>query len=156
MESLSLNVGLIKIRNRLKHAQQGVSALEFAVVFPLFFFIIYMAIAYGLIFAAQQSMNYAAETMARDSLLLGKSNTNSPSTIDWLKSISGGEGLDISTPAGADPSRPYEVQVIIRYDYLNHPIVPWLGPKLLGSVVFPNELVATATVDKQITGLIRP
>jgi len=34
--------------------------------------------------------------------------------------------------------------------------VPWLGPRFLSAMVFPDELVATATVDRQITGLVRP
>ena len=139
-----------------RHAQQGASALEFALVFPLFFLILYMAIAYGLIFAAQQSMNYAAETMARDALLLGQSDADSTRSVNWLRSLGGEGALDIQEQNSLVSGREYEKQVVIRYDYHNHPLVPWLGPRFLSAMVFPDELVATATVDRQITGLVRP
>lgn len=155
MEPSSLNEA-VSPKSLLRQSQQGLSALEFALVFPLFFLVLYMAIAYGLIFAAQQSMNYAAETMARDNLLLGKTHTDSTATINWLRHIGGETALELTTQASTDSTRPYETQIIIRYDYINHPIVPWLGPKVLGSVLFPKALVATATIDKQITGLVRP
>lgn len=91
MEPSSLNEA-VSPKSLLRQSQQGLSALEFALVFPLFFLVLYMAIAYGLIFAAQQSMNYAAETMARDNLLLGKTHTDSTATINWLRHI-GGDGV---------------------------------------------------------------
>ena len=34
--------------------QQGAAAIEFAIIFPIFFLIFYAIITYGLIFAAQQ------------------------------------------------------------------------------------------------------
>lgn len=142
---------------RLRHAQRGVSALEFALVFPLLFFILYMAIAYGLIFAAQQSMNYAAETMARESLLFGSGDESPRATAaDWLKSVGGVSALskDIITQEDDPSLGEFESLVIFRYDYANHPIVPWLGPKFFGGVLFPDELVATAIVDSQITGKV--
>src|SRR5690554_5870378 len=48
--------------------QKGVYAVEFAFVFVVFFLILYGMITYGLIFAAQQSMNFAAESGARAGL----------------------------------------------------------------------------------------
>jgi Flp pilus assembly protein TadG len=42
--------------------------VEFALVFPLFFLIIYATLTYGLIFTAQQSLNYAAQSGARAAL----------------------------------------------------------------------------------------
>src|SRR3546814_15231297 len=42
--------------------QRGAYAVEFALVFPLFFLIVYATLTYGLIFTAQQSLNYAAES----------------------------------------------------------------------------------------------
>src|SRR3546814_15415662 len=48
--------------------QRGAYAVEFALVFPLFFLIVYATLIYGLIFTAQQSFNYAAELGARAAL----------------------------------------------------------------------------------------
>ena len=48
--------------------QKGAYAVEFAFVFVIFFLILYGMITYGLIFAAQQSMNFAAESGARAGL----------------------------------------------------------------------------------------
>lgn len=48
--------------------QKGAYAIEFAFVFIVFFLVLYGMITYGLIFAAQQSMNFAAESGARAGL----------------------------------------------------------------------------------------
>lgn len=45
--------------------QSGAAAIEFAIVFPLFFLIFYAIITYGLIFAAQQTLALAAAEGAR-------------------------------------------------------------------------------------------
>ncbi|WKL13572.1 pilus assembly protein [Comamonas testosteroni] len=45
--------------------QQGAAAIEFAIVFPIFFLIFYAIITYGLIFAAQQTLTLAAAEGAR-------------------------------------------------------------------------------------------
>src|SRR3546814_6842036 len=41
--------------------QRGAYAVEFALVFPLFFLIVYATLTYGLIFTAQQSLNRSEE-----------------------------------------------------------------------------------------------
>lgn len=45
--------------------QQGAAAIEFALLFPVFFLIFYAIITYGLIFAAQQTLTLAAAEGAR-------------------------------------------------------------------------------------------
>lgn len=45
--------------------QQGAAAIEFAILFPIFFLIFYAIITYGLIFAAQQTLTLAAAEGAR-------------------------------------------------------------------------------------------
>ena len=45
--------------------QQGAAAVEFAILFPIFFLIFYAIITYGLIFAAQQTLTLAAAEGAR-------------------------------------------------------------------------------------------
>lgn len=48
-----------------RQRQKGAYAVEFAFVFIIFFIVLYGIITYGLIFAAQQSLNFAAESGAR-------------------------------------------------------------------------------------------
>lgn len=51
-----------------KDEQCGVYAVEFAIVFPVFFLVVYAILTYGLIFAAQQTLTFAAEDAARSAL----------------------------------------------------------------------------------------
>lgn len=56
---------------RLAHAQRrqrGTYALEFALIFPIFFALFYGVLSFGLIFTVQQSLTLAAEDGARASL----------------------------------------------------------------------------------------
>lgn len=48
--------------------QRGATAIEFAIVFPLFFMIFYAIISFGMIFVIQQSLTYAASEGARAGL----------------------------------------------------------------------------------------
>lgn len=45
--------------------QRGATAVEFALVFPLFFLIFYAIVTFGLIFAVQQNLTLAATEGAR-------------------------------------------------------------------------------------------
>ena len=45
--------------------QKGAAAIEFAILFPIFFLIFYAVVTYGLIFAAQQTLTLAAAEGAR-------------------------------------------------------------------------------------------
>ena len=48
--------------------QSGVYAIEFAIVFPIFFLLFYGVLTFGLIFTAKQSLTLAAEDGARATL----------------------------------------------------------------------------------------
>ena len=48
--------------------ENGAAAIEFALVFPLFFLIFYAILTYGMIFVAQQSITLAAAEGARAAL----------------------------------------------------------------------------------------
>jgi len=48
--------------------ERGATAVEFALVFPLFFLILYAIVTFGLIFAVQQSLTLAATEGARSAL----------------------------------------------------------------------------------------
>ena len=48
--------------------QRGVYALEWAIVFPVFFIVLYAILGYGLAFLVRESMQYAVEDGARAAL----------------------------------------------------------------------------------------
>lgn len=48
--------------------QRGVYAMEWAIVFPVFFMLVYASVSYGLIFLVRQSMQNAVEDGARAAL----------------------------------------------------------------------------------------
>src|ERR1700744_2575537 len=55
--------------------QRGSTAVEFAMIFPLFFVVMYGIITYSMIFVAQQSLTLAAEEGARAALTYQKGDT---------------------------------------------------------------------------------
>ena len=90
--------------------QSGAAAIEFAIVFPLFFLIFYAIITYGLIFAAQQTLALAAAEGARAAVRYPSQLSPNTSQIiarktaacamangavDWLRKM--GTGLGAST-----------------------------------------------------------
>lgn len=48
--------------------QRGVYALEWAIIFPVFFMLLYAIVSYGLAFLVRESMQFAAEDGARTAL----------------------------------------------------------------------------------------
>ena len=48
--------------------QRGVYALEWAIIFPVFFMLLYSIVSYGLAFLVRESMQFAAEDGARAAL----------------------------------------------------------------------------------------
>ncbi len=144
------------------HRQQGASAIEFALVFPLFFLIFYAIITYGLILVAQQSVTLAAAEGARAALRHAEDETTRHANVEnaaigtdsvaaWL-----GQHLQFSSipdegspPApcpyatGANPPHCYTVTV--SYPYAQHPLVPLLLGPLMEFAV-PTQLSSTAIV----------
>jgi Flp pilus assembly protein TadG len=53
---------------RRHQRERGVTAIEFAILFPVFFSILYAIIQYGIYFAVQQTLTLAAEEGARAAL----------------------------------------------------------------------------------------
>lgn len=61
-------IGFQRMQRSLRQ-QRGVAAVEFAIIFPVFFLILYAIITYSLIFALQQVFTLAAEDGARATLV---------------------------------------------------------------------------------------
>ncbi|MEK7889502.1 TadE/TadG family type IV pilus assembly protein [Burkholderia contaminans] len=141
---------------RLLRRQQGATAVEFALVFPLFFLIMYAIVTYGLIFAVQQGLTLAATEGARTALnYVYESNGSGTQALadrakaaqstaigltTWLANV------QIPTPVSGACSYDatmYCVTVTVTYPYKTNPLVPSLP--LLG-LVTPTQLTGTATV----------
>ena len=135
-------------------AQRGATAVEFALVFPLFFGILYAIITFSLILVAQQNLTLAAEEGAR-AALNWQSNTSLQTALtnrgnaacaaaklvaaNLVKSMQCTPSSSTCGPGGAMQC----VSVLLTYNYQANPIVPNLP--LLGIVV-PKSLASTATV----------
>ena len=97
---------------KIQKKQKGAAAIEFAIIFPIFFIIFYAVVTYGLIFAAQQTLTLAAAEGARAAVRYPSLPSGSGSTTkalqlqarldaacatagiatDWLKKMGAGLG----------------------------------------------------------------
>jgi len=129
--------------------QQGVAAVEFALVFPVMFLLIYGMITYGLIMVAQQTLTVAVGEGARAALRYSTSPASAAcqavdASATWL-------GANISGCASAVPvatTCPYPavsqcLTVTATYAYAQNPLVPTL-PGL--NIILPTTLKASAIV----------
>jgi Flp pilus assembly protein TadG len=72
--------------------QRGATAVEFAIVFPVFFVICYAIVSFGMIFAIQQSLTFAAGEGARAGLnyaanltaRMSNAQTTAMNFLGWL------------------------------------------------------------------------
>lgn len=136
--------------------QQGAAAIEFAILFPIFFLIFYAIITYGLIFAAQQTVTLAAAEGARAAVRyqVGKTPGDrqdarfkaacdmANQSLLWLRKAAGQTAeltkgtcsagtVDVKTTptACSGLSNVSCVQVLVKYDYEKAPFIPrLLGP----------------------------
>ena len=139
----------------LSSSQKGSAAIEFALVFPLFFIVFYGIITYGMIMVAQQSVTLAAAEGARAALRHvpdeSARTTNAQDAATGTRSVAAWlgrqhltfEGTPIDCPytSGTNVVRCYSVTV--QYPYAQQPLIPLLlGP--LMRVAVPTTLSSTA------------
>jgi Flp pilus assembly protein TadG len=142
--------------------QRGLAAVEFALVFPIFFLIFYGLVTYSLIFVAQQSLALAASEGARSALTVGVTTTQAGTVActrarivaSWLDNWQGTGNLGCTPAVVANcPSAlaslnpvPQCIAVTVSFAYSGtggHPLVPTIpgmGP------VLPTSLSSTAVV----------
>lgn len=128
--------------------QRGAVAIEFALVFVLFFMVMYGIVAYGMVFAVQHSLTQAASEGARAAVRdvgglaerMALAKTTSANAIAWL----GGRAPVPQVTSVPCAGTPFVcVKVMLVYDYLKNPLVPAL-PGL--GIALPASLTAQATV----------
>lgn len=132
-----------------RRACRGAVAVEFALIFLIFFALFYAIVAYGLVFAMNQSLTLAAEEGARaavqdapnDATRITRAQNTAMGVLTWLPTA----GVTVNATAAPCVANPAVscVTVSVTYDYANHPLVPALP--LLG-IAIPANLGATATV----------
>ncbi|MDR5773646.1 MULTISPECIES: pilus assembly protein [unclassified Caballeronia] len=140
---------------RFARDEEGATALEFAIVFPLFFLIFYAIVTYSLIFVAQQSLTLSAEEGARAALRYQRGATNAAQALDLrtAATCTTANGLknwlgSASTCTASRAPCTYDttmqcVAVALSYDYASNPLVPTLP---LLSLALPAKLTANASV----------
>ena len=149
------SVTQIKPTNARRRAQRGTMAVEFAMVFPVFFLVFYAIVTYSMIFVAQQSLTLAASEGARaalryqpgastaaGALALRASAACATATglVNWLA----GSAPCTATYAGCSFDATMQcVKVALNYNYASRPLVPPLP--LIGLPV-PASLTASAMV----------
>ncbi|MES3009480.1 MAG: TadE/TadG family type IV pilus assembly protein [Pseudomonadota bacterium] len=162
-----MNTVHIRRREHSKCWQQsGVYAIEFALVFPVFFLLAYGVLAFALVFFMRLNLQHATEEGARAALQyqttqsarLQRAVTVTQSQTSWMPVLpvvvadicpinSGCQPT--STPGapaiacGDTMSEACQIVVVANYDYAANPLIP----ELLGlGLLLPNTLRAVAAV----------
>jgi Flp pilus assembly protein TadG len=132
-----------------RRSQRGVAAIEFALVFPLFFVIFYSIVTYGLIFAANQTLALAAQEGGRAALRYeGETTLSGAYTLRKNAACTTAQGLVAWIPKAQATCTTQActggmqcVTVQMTYDYGTYPLVPNLPlmgfatPSTLGAQV---------------------
>ncbi|NPT59495.1 TadE/TadG family type IV pilus assembly protein [Paraburkholderia elongata] len=135
-------------------AQRGSTAIEFALLFPLFFTVLYVIVTFSLIFVAQQNLTLAAEEGARAALNWQSNTSLQNALVNRGNAACAAAKLMIATLAQSAQCTPSSapcgpgnamqcVNVSLTYNYQANPLVPSLP---LMSFTLPNALSSSATV----------
>jgi Flp pilus assembly protein TadG len=142
------------LRETCRTVQRGIAAVEFALVFPLLFTVLYAILTYSLIFVAEQSLTLAAEEGARAALNY-QSATNATAALAAREqnacTVASNAARWLNTNANCATQAQtcsYDatmdcIQVTLTYDYANYPLLP---PLPLLSLAVPQTLTSAATV----------
>ena len=136
---------LLRIREHLQR-QDGVAAVEFAVVSMVFLVLLYGILTYGYIYSMDQSMNHAAEEGARAAIAAASESAAITTAHDTayarLQSYQPGlQSSDVVASVGNCDSGFRCITVTITYPWSTRPIIP----KFVG-LPTPNQLQAVAVV----------
>ncbi|MCY0388166.1 pilus assembly protein [Robbsia sp. Bb-Pol-6] len=130
-------------------SQRGTAAIEFALVFPTVFLLVYGLITYGLILLAQQSLQLAVAEGARAALRYSTAPALAACNAVNLQTAWLGSNL-AGCPANAPVviACPYQssascLKVVATYPYAANPLVPTLP---LLNLLLPTTLSASAVV----------
>lgn len=131
-----------------KRRQTGAAAIEFALVFVIFFMVFYGIVVYGMVFAIRHSMMQAANEGTRAavqdvgglSARIDLATATASEALAWMGDNAPTPVVD-SAPCSSTPYTCFKVSLV--YDYAANPIVPPL-PAL--GIIVPDTLTVEATV----------
>ncbi|MHB8115955.1 MAG: TadE/TadG family type IV pilus assembly protein [Acidithiobacillus ferrivorans] len=142
-------------------AERGQAAIEFAIVFLLFFAMLWGILTFGFIFAAQNTLTMAAENGARAALRyqpatsaagataarIAAATTVATNTVQWLQAFTPAYDPAAYLTVTSAPCT-YNANLIcfhvqIGYPYAQHPLIP---PFPVFGLLAPTQLVGKATM----------
>ena len=139
---------MIRIRARLQR-EDGVAAVEFAIVAMVFLLFLYGIITYGFIFGLDQSMNHAAEEGARAAIsktteadAISHAEATALDRLSWLGGSIQASDIVASVADCPNDTSVRCITLTITYPWETRPIVPRLA-----TLPQPSQLVATAVVE---------
>ncbi|WPG36899.1 TadE/TadG family type IV pilus assembly protein [Variovorax sp. EBFNA2] len=141
-------------------SQRGVYAIEFAMVFLIFFTVLYAAICYGMLFAFRLGLQNAAEDGARAALQyqstlgarVARATSVAEARSDWMPRVKrpdvsichveGAAGVDLCPASACGPSwsQRCQVQVVVQAGDLQSVLPP------LPSFAVPDQIAGRASM----------
>jgi len=158
---MSVTINRMPPRTSGRRRQDGVAAIEFALVFMLLFLVIYGLATFGSILYTQQAISRAAEDGARAAMLLPQppdenslrqvvfdslarslivpisANTDTASRKSWIST-----NVTVAAPCPVSPGMTSCVVTVI-YPYKNNRVLPSVS--LLDTAWVPDQLQSSAT-----------
>lgn len=130
-----------------KNTTTGVAAIEFALIFPVLFLMLYGLITYSMIFAVQHSLNLAAAEGARASIRY-QSQKDDPQmritsacqaiehNLSWIKGLGvgvscpsqNGAALAVQMQNSKKQNGLHELDIFLKFHYAKNPILPVIFP----------------------------
>lgn len=153
-------------RAKCSRRERGASAIEFAIVFPLFFGLIYIMVSYGLLFSLQHSITEAAKESARSAVacdptlstaehetcVTNRVRSTAAAALDWLPAdlrnrILGASNDKVQVTFKTEEATGKRVEVLVQLpDYAANPILPTL------SLPFPFGPAAIPPLPERLVG----
>jgi len=107
-------------------ARDGVAAVEFAIVFPVFLLMMLGILAYGLYFAAAHSLAQLASDAARASVAGLSDDERAAIVRDHVRSAASGyafiQPASVEVETGSVPGTARQFRIVLRYDASDLPI----------------------------------
>lgn len=116
------------LRHRSRRERRGASAVEFAIVAPLFFLLVIGLIEFGRALMVQQVLTNASRVGARKAIALNVTTTQViDATVEYAEGVSV-DGVNVvvnPSPAAAKTGEPITVTVSVPYENVSWIPAPW-------------------------------
>lgn len=116
------------LRHRTRCERRGASAVEFAIVAPLFFLLVIGLIEFGRALMVQQVLTNASRVGARKAIALNVTTTQViDATVEYAEGVSV-DGVNVvvnPSPAAAKTGEPITVTVSVPYENVSWIPAPW-------------------------------